>query len=754
MSNARKIIACMLTVIMVLGMCTTVSAAGLKITRQPENAVSAEGNTVIFEVAAEPADNVTCQWQQGVLQKTDGDAEPVYTWTDIPEASGARYEHKVTAADLSGNVYRCKVSMNGEEVYSEIVAVTAAGILPVLMSKDSTSITVQTLRGQEYTIYTGDVLPADTEWKNGEGSVTFTGLTPSTEYRIVSRAAASDSSSAGGPGKALVVTTAEEPEPVADVQPEETDMQTDEPNTQTEEADGPTEEPNTQTEEADGPTEEPNTQTEEADGPTEEPNTPTEEPPVLPDMPKLVGRTDTTLEVEMNEGQEYRIDQKEWQDSGRFEGLSPDTEYAIETRMKGQGEETPVSAPLRARTMKPGAGAPEMPKLVFAGVDTIEVKAADGAEYAICEGRAVPDQQWNWQISPVFSGLKAATEYSVAARIAGAEDQMPGAVSELLIVSTGKYEAEPLGRPELISVSDTRIEVAAVSGQVYAIYEQSTMPEGLNWQSSGVFEKLHPNTEYRIVTKTPETAEYKESIVSEALVVTTQKTPTKAPEAPKLTDRSQTVLEVEKKNGQEYSIDGGKTWQTEGRFEKLKAETDYEIVTRIKETSTAAASAASQPLKVSTLRNPIETGAGQNKIMGISNGQIIKVNKNVTFTAEGGGMKIEDPIDGDVRYVPVKWQGISEGTWKKAPYTATVKAAKSGTYTIKVTFDRQVYKNGKWISEGQDDIKSVQLKATATGRAAVKTGDETQGMLHLILLAAAAGAAGIVGAVMKKQRRT
>ena len=730
----------MLTVIMVLGMCTTVSAAGLKITRQPENAVSAEGNTVIFEVAAEPADNVTCQWQQGVLQKTDGDAEPVDTWTDIPEASGARYEHKVTAADLSGNVYRCKVSMNGEEVYSEIVAVTAAGILPVLMSKDSTSITVQTLRGQEYTIYTGDVLPADTEWKNGEGSVTFTGLTPSTEYRIVSRAAASDSSSAGGPGKALVVTTAEEPEPVADVQPEETDMQTDEPNTQTEEADGPTEEPNTQTEEADGP--------------TEEPNTPTEEPPVLPDMPKLVGRTDTTLEVEMNEGQEYRIDQKEWQDSGRFEGLSPDTEYAIETRMKGQGEETPVSAPLRARTMKPGAGAPEMPKLVFAGVDTIEVKAADGAEYAICEGRAVPDQQWNWQISPVFSGLKAATEYSVAARIAGTEDQMPGAVSELLIVSTGKYEAEPLGRPELISVSDTRIEVAAVSGQVYAIYKQSTMPEGLNWQSSGVFEKLHPNTEYRIVTKTPETAEYKESMVSEALVVTTQKTPTKAPEAPKLTDRSQTVLEVEKKNGQEYSIDGGKTWQTEGRFEKLKAETDYEIVTRIKETSTAAPSAASQPLKVSTLRNPIETGVGENKITGISNGQIIKVNKNVTFTAEGGGMKIEDPIDGDVRYVPVKWQGMSEGTWKKAPYTATVKAAKSGTYTIKVTFDRQVYKNGKWISEGQDDIKSVQLKATATGRAAVKTGDETQGMLHLILLAAAAGAAGIVGAVMKKQRRT
>ena len=714
MSKARKMMAWLLTGIMALGMCMTVEAAGITISRQPEDVSSAEGDTVVFEVTAEPADNVTYQWQQGVWQKAEEGKEPAFTWTDITGADKAIYEHKVTAADLGGNVYRCKVSLNGETLYSESAAVKMAGVLPVLAAKDSTSITVQAVRGQEYAIYTGDTLPADVQWKNGEDSITFTDLVPGTEYSIVSRAAASEGSAAGEPGQALVVTTEEAPEPQE---------------------------------------EGPGTVTGEPEPQEEGPGTVTEEPETRPEIPELVNRTDTTLEVEALEGQEYRIAQKEWQESGRFEGLSPDTEYVIETRMAGKGEDTPVSDPLTVRTMKAAAKAPDMPELRTAGADVIEVAAEDGMEYAICEGMAASDQQWNWQTSPVFSGLKVGTEYSVAARIAGTEDQMPGEISELLIVSTEKYAAAALGRPELVSVSDTRIEVKAVSGQVYAIYKEQTMPETLNWQEGGVFADLAPNTQYRIVTKTPETAYHKESVVSEALVATTQKTPAETPEAPRLKSRSQTVLEVEKETGQEYSIDGGKTWQAGARFEGLKAETAYEIVTRVKETQTAAASAASQALKASTLRNPIETGAGENKITGIWNGQIIKTGRNVTFTAVGGGMEIEEPIGGDVRYVPVKWQGLSDGTWKKAPYTATVKATKDGTYTIKVTFDRQVYKNGKWVSDGEDDIKSVQLKATATGKAAVKTGDETPAGTYLILLAAAAGAAGIAGVMVRKRRK-
>lgn len=714
MSKARKIMAWMMTVVMALGMGTTVSAAGLTITGQPKDAASAEGSTVIFEVAVEPAEKVTYQWQQGILQeKEDEDEKPAYSWTDIPEADGARYEHKATAADLSGNVlYRCQVSLNGEKVYSESVSVKEADL-------DSEPADEPGQEPDEMIQEGPGVEPEPTEPEQTEPEPTK----PEPAEPVPA-----------GLLNVLNDPTGEPSDPSG------------EPAVQADGADDPAEEPNVQTEE-------PNVQTEEPTEPTGEPDVQTEEPAEPPEAPKLMSRTDTMLEVEALQGQQYRIDQNEWQDSGKFEGLTPDTEYEIETRMAGEGEQAPVSAPLKARTMRAGAGAPEMPKLEFAGVDSIEVTAVEGAEYAICEGRAAADQQWNWQTSPVFSGLKVGMEYSIAARIAGTEDQMPGETSEILIASTEKYPAEPLARPELISVSDTRIEVNTVNGQLYAIYKESTMPDGLNWQDTGVFEKLDPVTVYRIVTKTPETEDHKESVVSEALVVTTQKSPTEAPEAPKLTSRSQTVLEVEKKTGQEYSIDGGKTWQAGGRFEGLKADTAYEIVARIKETPTAAASAASQPLKAATLRYPIETGTSENKITGISNGQIIKVNQNIKFVAEGGGMNIEDPIEGDVRYVPVKWQGLTEGTWKEAPYTATVKAAKNGTYTLKVTFDRQVYKNGKWVSDGADDIKSVQVRATETGKAAVKTGDETQWMLYLILLAAGAGAAVTVGAVMRKRRR-
>ena len=330
MSKARKIMAWLLTGIMALGMCTTVSAAGFSITRQPEDAASAEGSTVVFEVAAEPSDNVTYQWQQGVLQKTEEDTEPVCSWTDIPGADKARYEHKVTAADLSGIGYRCKVSLDGETVYSETVVIREPGILPVLVSKDSTSITVQAVRGQEYTIYTGDVLPGDAQWKSGESSITFTELAPGTKYSIVSRAAASEGIPAGTTGEILVVMTEEAPEP--------------------------------QSEEAETETGEPGTQPEEAETETGEPGTEPVEPEIRPEVPKLVNRTDTILEVETVEGQEYRIDQKAWQESGRFEGLSPDTEYVIETRAAGDGEDTPVSEPLTVRTMKAGAGGRRAPQ--------------------------------------------------------------------------------------------------------------------------------------------------------------------------------------------------------------------------------------------------------------------------------------------------------------------------------------------------------------------------------------------------------
>ena len=76
-------------------------------------------------------------------------------------------------------------------------------------------------------------------------------------------------------------------------------------------------------------------------------------------------------------------------------------------------------------------------------------------------------------------------------------------------------------------------------------------------------------------------------------------TPTK-PSAPVLDSKTDTTITVKAVSGQEYSRDGGKTWQTSGTFTGLTPETEYSIVTKITATSTANESPVSDALKVTT----------------------------------------------------------------------------------------------------------------------------------------------------------
>ena len=76
-------------------------------------------------------------------------------------------------------------------------------------------------------------------------------------------------------------------------------------------------------------------------------------------------------------------------------------------------------------------------------------------------------------------------------------------------------------------------------------------------------------------------------------------TPSK-PAAPTLDSKTDTSITVKTVAGQEYSIDGGKTWQTSGTFTGLAPETEYSIVTKITATGTANESPVSDELKVTT----------------------------------------------------------------------------------------------------------------------------------------------------------
>ena len=85
-----------------------------------------------------------------------------------------------------------------------------------------------------------------------------------------------------------------------------------------------------------------------------------------------------------------------------------------------------------------------------------------------------------------------------------------------------------------------------------------------------------------------------------------QQTP---PPAPKVTEETPVTITVEKKAGQEYSIDGGDSWQTEDTFTGLTPDTTYSIVTRMAATAEAATSEKSEETKATTQKYPQEAPA-------------------------------------------------------------------------------------------------------------------------------------------------
>ena len=147
-----------------------------------------------------------------------------------------------------------------------------------------------------------------------------------------------------------------------------------------------------------------------------------------------------------------------------------------------------------------------------------------------------------------------------------------------------------------------------------------------------------------------------------------------------------------------------------------------------------------------------------NKIEGLTNGGNYATGANITFKAVGDRMDNKAPIEGDVRYLPVSWTcGSGNGDlFETNAYARTLQFTTAGTYTLNVTYERQLYKDGKWIAKGDADVQTVQLNVTgntitnstnkgASGsnsnvRVAAVTGDNSPIVLLSIVLAASLAA--------------
>ena len=166
--------------------------------------------------------------------------------------------------------------------------------------------------------------------------------------------------------------------------------------------------------------------------------------------------------------------------------------------------------------------------------------------------------------------------------------------------------------------------------------------------------------------------------------------------------------------------------------------------------------------------------ASNNYIWGFTNPAKYPVNSVITFEAIGDGTDNEDPISGDVRYVPTStWNLVNDYKWGSNGYTASFRITKAGNYTLKVTFMKQMYDGSQWVDTGETSVSTQDFTIAGEGQftdengngtgntknpdevigGGVKTGDNTPIVALVVVLVIAAALLVILGVVRKKSKK-
>lgn len=120
------------------------------------------------------------------------------------------------------------------------------------------------------------------------------------------------------------------------------------------------------------------------------------------DEPQIMSKTDTVIMVKPVAGYEYSLDNKTWNQTGIFTGLSPAQRYGLFWRKVDQPSTMKM---MFVTTAQKSLGKAPAPTVKAVTATTIELNAVSGCEYSK-DGKT-------WQASPLFTGLEEAPQLRV-----------------------------------------------------------------------------------------------------------------------------------------------------------------------------------------------------------------------------------------------------------------------------------------------------------------------------------------------------
>lgn len=203
--------------------------------------------------------------------------------------------------------------------------------------------------------------------------------------------------------------------------------------------------------------------------------------------------------------------------------------------------------------------------------------AVDGYEYSI--------DKVNWQASPLFEGLSAATEYTFYQRAMETDTTFASKTSAGTNATTLKNNVSAPAKPAVIDVTNTSVTLELLDGYEYSM-------DGITWQKSNVFAGLDPYTEYSFCQRTVEKQTDYASAQSAYTLVVTLKNSVLRPNSPTIQSADETSVTLVATSGYEYSMDG-ENWQDSSTFSNLTTLETYTFYCRVAETALDYASPAS-----------------------------------------------------------------------------------------------------------------------------------------------------------------